>query len=123
MAAKIREPYSIFSVMPLRFLEFDLSEDTDGLRTWDALASPGAAHTAPLLAEVHTLTQHLTQALGRPGPVDEGHAWDMDLQIHDDSGRPCLVDATAPPEGRITLALSLSGGSELADSLSAFVAA
>ena len=37
--------------MHLRFLEFDLREDTDGLRTWDALASPTAVPTAALLAE------------------------------------------------------------------------
>ena len=109
--------------MSLRFLDFDLSEDTDGLRTWDALASPGAAHTGTLLAEVHALTQHLTQQLGTPGPLDEGHVWDMDLQIHDDQGQPCLVQATPCPEGRITLALSLSGGAELAACLSAYEAA
>lgn len=109
--------------MSLRFLEFDLSEDTEGLHTWDALASPGVAHTGPLLAEVQALTQHLAQQLGAPGPVDEGHAWDMDLQIHDDQGQTCALEATAPPQGRITLALTLSGGPDLAASLSAFVAA
>jgi hypothetical protein len=108
--------------MPLRFLEFDLSEDTNGLRTWDALASPGASHTGALLAEVHALTAHLQQALGTPGPVDEGHAWDMDLQIHDEQGQPLPLQASAPPAGRITLALSLSGGAELAARLSAFAA-
>lgn len=108
--------------MTLRFLEFDLSEDTDGLHTWDALASPGAAHTEPLLAEVQALTRQLTQELGMPGPVDEGHAWDMDLQIHDERGQPWQLHACAPPDGRITLALSLSGGKPLAACLSAWVA-
>lgn len=109
--------------MTLRFLEFDLSEDTDGLRTWDALASPGAAHTRALLAEVRALTEHLQQALGASGPIDEGHAWDMDLQIHDDQGQPLPLQTHTPPSGRITLALSLSGGAELATRLSAFAAA
>lgn len=103
--------------MHLRFLEFDLSEDTDGLRTWDALASPTAVHTAALLAEAEDLVQHLTQTLGPAGPLDEGHQWDMDLQIHDEEGRPVPLQGGTQPEGRITLALSLSGGAALAGHL------
>ena len=103
--------------MPLRFFEFDLSEDTDGLCTWDALASPAPAHTSAMLAEAEALVQHLTHALGPPGPVDEGHQWDMDLQIHDEEGRPVPLQGGTQPEGRITLALSLSGDAALAEQL------
>lgn len=106
--------------MPPRFLEFDLSEDAHGLCTWDALASPVAGHTDALLAEVQALVQHLTLSLGPVGPVDEGHRWDMDLQIHDEAGHPLLLEAGVRPGGRITLALSLSGGTELGGCLSAF---
>ena len=103
--------------MPLQFLEFDLSEDTDGLRTWDALASPDAAHTLALLSEVQGLRQHLTQQLGPAGPLDEGHRWDMDLQIQDATGQALPLDLAIPPAGRITLAISLSGAAELTDCL------
>ena len=96
--------------MTLRFLEFDLSEDTDGLRTWDALASPGAAHTRALLAEVRALTEHLQQALGASGPIDEGHAWDMALDIQQ-----------TPP--RTTVSLHLSGRQALAEALAAWTGA
>lgn len=106
--------------MTTKFLEFDLSEDTHGLCTWDALASPAAGHTPALQAEVQSLVQHLTRALGSAGPVDEGHLWDMDLQIHDERGQSVRLEACTWPGGRITLALSLSGGAELAGCLSAF---
>ena len=105
--------------MPLQFLEFDLSEDSDGLQTWDALASPAAVHTAALLAEVRALLQHLQQHLGPSGALDDGHGWDMDLQIQDGSGQPVPLEAAPRPGARITLALSLSGTGALAEHLSA----
>ena len=103
--------------MPLQFLEFDLSEGTDGLRTWDALASPAADRTLALVSEVQALLERLTQQLGPAGPLDEGHRWDMDLQIHDMAGKALPLDLTAVPAARITLALSLGGGTELAQCL------
>ena len=106
--------------MALKYLEFDLSEDADGLRTWDALASPPATHTPALLAEVHALLAHLQGHLGPSGPLDDGHGWDMDLQLHDASGRPLALDTPGLDGQRITLALSLGGGSPLAECLSAF---
>lgn len=99
--------------MSLKFLEFDLSEDTEGLCTWDALASPAATHTAALLDEVRTLLHRLTQQLGPAGSVDDGHAWDMDLQIHDEAGQALPLQGWSASVGRITLSLSLSGGAEL----------
>lgn len=103
----------------LRFLEFDLSEDTGGLRTWDALASPSAAYTTDLLTEAQGLLQHLQQHLGPPGPIDDGHLWDFDMQLHDDAGHACALDALPIPSTRLTLALSLTGGDALAERLSA----
>ena len=38
--------------MELQYLEFDCSEDTEGVVCWDALAQPAASHTAALLREV-----------------------------------------------------------------------
>jgi len=95
------------------YLEFDLSEDADGLSTWDALASPPATHTGALLAEVRALLR-LLQQLGPAGPVDEGHDWDMDLQLHDEHGQVLSIDGDGLPVGRVSLALSLTGRSALA---------
>lgn len=90
--------------MPLKFLEFDASDDTGGLRSWSALAAPAAEHAAALRAEVDALIGDLRGWLGEPGPVDEGHLWDMVLDI----------DAAAD---RTTVCLHLSGGNALADLL------
>lgn len=105
--------------MSLQFLEFDTCEDADGLLSWDAVASPAPRHNLALLSEVRDVLAQLQMALGPAGPLDEGHAWDVDLQIHDDDLQPLALDAAEPPAQRVTLALSLSGGEALADALSA----
>ena len=94
--------------MPLKFLEFDLSEDTQGLLSWSALACPAAEHTPALHREVQALIEDLTRQLGAAGPVDEGHAWDMALDI----GRE--ADRTA-------VSLHLSGGEALAECLNRWI--
>jgi hypothetical protein len=98
------------------FLEFDRSETEDGVCSWDALASPPAQHRLRMLQDSARLLQALHTRFGPPGPLDEGHDWDFDLQVSDDQGRPCtwswspqgvrwssLTDAS----GRLTLALGL----------------
>jgi len=104
------------SFTPLQFLVFDESDDPDGWRTWEALASPAAQHNAALLDEVQNLTQAITTILGPPGPVDEGHAWDMDLMVTQQAAPASPSDVQS--ESRITLALSLVGGDALAQMLS-----
>jgi hypothetical protein len=91
--------------MSLQFLDFDPSEDADGLRSWSALAAPAAVHGPALLSEVHELLDDLTHHLGAAGPVDEGHAWDMALDTH-------------TGDGRTTVSLHLTGSDALADRLS-----
>lgn len=93
--------------MPLKFLEFDLSDDADGLRSYSALAAPPAAQAAGLLQEVQALLDDLRARLGEPGPVDEGHGWDLALDI----------DAATD---RTTVSLHLTGGPALADVLQAW---
>lgn len=103
--------------MSLQFLEFDTCEDADGLLSWDAVASPSPRHNLAMLSEVRGVLARLQQALGPAGPLDEGHVWDVDLQIHDDDLQSVALEAAEPPAQRITLALSLSGGDALADAL------
>lgn len=103
--------------MPLQFLEFDRSEDNEGLYSWDAVASPAPHHNHALLAEVQGVLARLHKALGPAGPLDEGHAWDVDLQIHGAQNQPLTADAAAVCAHRLTLSLCLSGSEALADLL------
>lgn len=120
--------------MDLHYLEFDCSEDTEGVVCWDALAQPAASHTTALLREV---TQLLAWACRfsphSPGPLDEGADWDFDLQVqlhraHSPHSTPAqaiwhtaqqtldILPAPQPGE-RLELSLSLSGTPAFAQAL------
>jgi hypothetical protein len=114
--------------MKLQFLDFDYSEDEHGLGCWDALASPAPAHGAALLAEVAELLSALRAQHGAPGPVDEGHGWDCDLQAQAGSNGPMHLEWHGSPvrwmpaysaaeNQRITLSLSLTGNAAFAHDL------
>lgn len=107
------------SAMPLQYLEFDLSEDGDGAWSASALACPAAPHTPALLAEVQALLQALHSELGPCGALEDGHAWDLDLQIETEDGQLLAPDALvqAPPSGRLNLSLHLAGGQALQQTL------
>lgn len=111
--------------MPLQFLEFDRSEDAEGVVCWDAIAEPDPAFHQALLREVAQVLDwaHQWDAQG-PGPLENGANWDFDLQItltqdgHPPQvARPRFVPSTGelrvwpePHSGqRMTLCLSLSG--------------
>lgn len=115
-----------FASMALQFLDFDLSEDAHGTIGWDAMASPAPAHNAALLAEVAGLLERLHARHGPNGPLDEGHAWDCDLQVHSEDHsalawgwQGCRVQWSLGPglHERLTLSLGLTGGPEIAHTL------
>lgn len=67
--------------MRLNYLEFDYSEDADGVGTFDALAATAPGHNAAVLAEVVTVLSWAHQAFeAQRAPLDEGGEWDYDLQ-------------------------------------------
>jgi hypothetical protein len=122
------------NTMELQYLEFDCSEDTEGVVCWDALAQPAASHTAALLREVTQLLAWASHFNPQgPGPLDEGADWDFDLQVH--LHKPHSQHSTpaqahwqaeqqtlnilpAPgPEDRVELSLSLSGTPAFAQAL------
>ena len=74
--------------MDLQLLDFDCSEDPEGVVCWDALAQPQPRHNGASLQEVAQLLAwaHAFDAQD-PGPLEEGAHWDFDLQ------------ATLRPEG------------------------
>jgi hypothetical protein len=120
--------------MDLQYLEFDCSEDTEGVVCWDALAQPAASHTAALLREVAQLLSWASSLSQQgPGPLDEGADWDFDLQVqlhrahtmqstpaqaHWQAEQQTLNIHPAPgTEDRVELSLSLSGTPAFAQAL------
>jgi hypothetical protein len=122
------------NTMNLEFLEFDCSEDTEGVVCWDALAQPAARHTVALLHEVTQLLAWASRFSPQgPGPLDEGADWDFDLQVQwhgpkSPHGTPCQAHWRAEqhtldihpapgPDERLELSLSLSGTPAFAQAL------
>lgn len=86
----------------LAYLLFDFSEDTDGLGVFDAMASTLPEQFEAVQAEAEQVLvwarQHFPQG---PGPIDEGHDWDVDEQIQQEN--------SLSGEVWHTLTLSLTG--------------
>lgn len=101
--------------VPLRYLEFELSEGGDGVSTLDAMASTPAEQHAAVLAEVQQVLDWAWRRFpDSHGPVDEGQDWDHHLHTTVEEGcwhvvaltlsaSPRFVDlfvATFGPPGR-----------------------
>ncbi len=107
--------------MPLKYLEFDFSEDADGVGTFDALAATAPVHHAAVLAEVATVLAWAHHAFeAQRAPLDEGGEWDYDLQgwrefsavdvLHfDDNRGEVSVQSQAAGATRHTVSLSVTG--------------
>lgn len=113
--------------MNLQLLDFDRSEDAEGVVCWDALAQPARVHNTALLDEVTEVLRwcHHFDAHG-PGPLEDGANWDFDLQLtlygdthHAQPARSAVVQFDAatgtvqiPPgadQQAMALSLSISG--------------
>jgi hypothetical protein len=69
------------------YLIFDLSEDTEGVTTLEAVASTRAERHAAVIAEVQQVLDWAWQRYPHThGPVDEGMDWDHDLQVTIEDG-------------------------------------
>ncbi len=67
--------------MNLQLLDFDVTEDTEGVVCWDALACPEPGHNPDLLHEVaQVLVWAWRFTAQEPGPIEDGADWDYDLQ-------------------------------------------
>jgi hypothetical protein len=111
----------ILGTMSLKYLDFEYSEDTEGLGTFEAMASTGAAQVALVRDEVAQVLAWAFEhfADGR-GPLDEGFEWDYDLQSLQEWSQPEPLQydprtqkVTAliglPGQPRHTVTLSLTG--------------
>ena len=117
------------AVNTLSYLEFDYSEDEQGIGNWDAMASVGAARVPALAAEIaQVLCWANREFAGRQGTIDEGGDWDYDLQSQDDDGQPlpahfdaekCQLELPPAANGYTTVSLSLAGNAQFGAALQA----
>ncbi len=113
--------------MPLQYLIFERSEGTDGLSTFDTMASVQAAHWPAVLREAsQVLSWAHTEFGASQCQMDEPDGWDVDLQAQLDDAVPMALrfdlrsgriheQASVPGTGRHTLSLTLSGGPAFAE--------
>jgi hypothetical protein len=81
----------------LAFLSFDASTDTDGVHTFDALASTSAERHAEVHAEAQAVLAWAERRFpDGPGDLDDGASWCHDLQVSQEGNW-------------VTVSLSLSG--------------
>jgi hypothetical protein len=67
--------------MRLNYLEFDYSEDADGIGTFDTLAATATVHHAAVIAEVTAVLAWAYDAFeAQRAPLNDGGEWDYDLQ-------------------------------------------
>lgn len=72
--------------MSLDYLIFDRSEDTEGIGTFEAMASVSPGHLAAVRAEVDVVLAWAFEAFpGEHGDLEEGCAWSHDLQEQEES--------------------------------------
>ncbi len=107
--------------MSLSYLEFDYSEDAEGVGTFDALAATASAHNAAVLAEVASVLAWAHDAFeAQRAPLDDGGEWDYDLQgwrefcavdtLHfDEHSRELSALPQAAGAARHTVSLSITG--------------
>ncbi len=115
--------------MTLNYLDFDYSEDADGVGTLDAMASASPAQVPALHAEIVAVLAWAHQHWpGACGPVEEGGEWHYDLQgvqevstpltlALDDATLQLRVAAGSPAPARTTVTLTLSGSAAFCGAL------
>lgn len=93
----------------LRYLDFDCSEDAEGLGTFDAMASTAPAQVAAVQAEIARVLDwaHATFP-GARAPLDEGGEWDYDLQGQREWTAPETLDYDAA-SGRFSVQVGPAG--------------
>lgn len=107
--------------MTLDYLDFDYSEDTEGVGVFDAMASTGAQQVAAVQAEIVQVLDWAHAAFGAPHEaIGDGGDWDYDLQGAQESSVPQTMDFDpverrlrvqpgAPGAVRHTVSISISG--------------
>lgn len=100
--------------MTLTYLDFDYSEDTQGIGVFDAMASTPPAQAAAVDAEIALVLDWASASFpDRRGPVGEGGEWDYDLQhVQDPGWRTVTLSISGTQEfcGAFSLRFALESG-------------
>ncbi|MBX3619012.1 MAG: hypothetical protein KF891_03320 [Rhizobacter sp.] len=95
----------------VRYLQFDLSDNIEGVVTLEAMASTPAAQHAAVMAEVQQVLdwawQHFPDA---HGAADDGMAWDHDLQVQVEDGAWHTVTLTLTAHEHVAAAFLAAFG-------------
>jgi hypothetical protein len=115
---------------PLRFLDFDYSEDEHGHGSFDAMAAAAPAQLPALQTEIARVLDWAHAHFGAPSPLEEGGEWDYALHGVSEVATPLDVQhvpgaaqlllrpgASQPP--RVTLTLTLGGTPAFGEALRA----
>jgi hypothetical protein len=120
----------MLSPMNLDYLVFDHSEDTEGVHTFEAMASVGPAHWSSVQLEVAQVLDWAHRCFeGERGAIDDGADWDYELQgLHEvasvdalsfDEATGQLRSRLEPPgQPRHTATLTLTGRGHFAQAFS-----
>lgn len=90
----------------MQYLLFDLTDSSDGILTLEAMASTREAQHPAVMAEVaHVLAWAQAEFGNRQGVVEDGAAWDHELQVQHEAG------------GWVTVTLTFSASLEFAEAV------
>ncbi|NML47236.1 hypothetical protein HHL11_26045 [Ramlibacter sp. G-1-2-2] len=116
--------------MALDWLDFDFSGDEEGHGSFDAMAAALTAQLPALQAEVLRVLAWAEHVFGAPAPLEEGGAWDYELQGVQEVATPLdvSVDLSAhkialqpgtSASPRFTLSLTVTGSEDFCDAFRA----
>ena len=81
--------------MQLQYLIFDASDDGEGTGSWEAVASVPPDELSTVMAEVRAVEAAAqSDAPGPRGALDDGGAWDLDVQTLPDGDERVSVTLT-----------------------------
>lgn len=81
--------------MQLQYLIFDASDDGEGNGSWEAMASVLPDELSTVMAEVRAVEAAAqSDAPGPRGALDDGGAWDLDVQTLPDGDERVSVTLT-----------------------------
>lgn len=113
----------------LNYLDFDFSEDSQGVGSFDAMASTDASQVDTVRAEIALVLDWAYAAFpGGQAPLDDGGEWDYDLHslqecttpetlVYDEQTREFTDFLGEPDPPRHTVTLSITGTPQFCEAL------